>query len=132
MGLNLRAWTQLFMVWWTKDRIRVPRAEGKLFRVTQGDRLIIEERLLRVVSKSERDCDGVNHLVLTLEEEHSSSGELWYLSYSNHRGSANASSTTMDKRQSTREQIMLRHQETFCDLLPEQINVLRRETLRAF
>ena len=44
----LRALTQLLQIWWTKDRIRVARSEGKQFRIGVGDRLLIDNLSFKV------------------------------------------------------------------------------------
>lgn len=64
----LRALTQVLHIWWTKDRIRVARSEGKLFRIDVGDRLLIEDRIFRVLARHDDSNEQVAQVVYSLAE----------------------------------------------------------------
>lgn len=64
----LRALTQVLHIWWTKDRIRVARNEGKLFRIGVGDRLLIEDKIFCVVARHDSSSTEVAQVVYSLAE----------------------------------------------------------------
>ena len=75
-----RTLTQVLQVWWTKDRIRVARSEGKLWRISVGDRLLVDNQLFQVLSRSESDSLAVPEVIYTLAKDDGGSAELWHLS----------------------------------------------------
>ncbi|MDX1926522.1 MAG: hypothetical protein SFV81_08390 [Pirellulaceae bacterium] len=64
----LRALTQVLHIWWTKDRIRVARNEGKLFRIDVGDRLLIEDKIFRVVARHDDSNEEFAQVFYSLAE----------------------------------------------------------------
>ncbi len=76
----LHALTQLLQIWWTKDRIRVARSEGKLFRIRVGDRLLIEDKIFHVLTRQESQSSAIVTVVYTLEEEQADSNQVCSLS----------------------------------------------------
>ena len=121
----LRAGMQLIASWWNQDRIRIPRAEGQLLRVIEGDRLIIDDTLLQVECRTEVTDRDSPELTIALRELDSPSCELWYLTYTIDGGGlpyGNASHRS--------DCVMLRRGNELTELLPNQICVLRREFKR--
>lgn len=76
----LRALTQLLKIWWTKDRIRVARSEGKLFRICVGDRLLLVEKLFVVTTRLESNSSFAQ-VEYVLEEEQSELQDRWTLGF---------------------------------------------------
>ncbi len=141
MRLAFRALTQWLITWWTKDRIRVPRGEGKLLRVFAGDRLIIRDTLLTVRDRCESHRSGVTEVTLTLTEFESTGGELWYLNYSKRSGGLRCSLAVAEKLEALRssdasmptlercfigEKIVLKQGSDSRELLPEDVSILQR------
>ena len=77
----LRALMQVLHIWWTKDRIRVARSEGKLFRVCAGDRLLIDDRLFHVVARHDSESTEMARVRYELAEELGESSESWSLDF---------------------------------------------------
>jgi hypothetical protein len=96
----LRALTQVLHIWWTKDRIRVARNEGKLFRIGVGDRLLIEDKVFCVVARHDSSNAEVAQVVYSLveprteslaeehSEEHSDQNQAWSLRFTMHSDNA--------------------------------------------
>ncbi len=74
------ALTQLIKAWWTQDRIRVARGEGKLLRLAEGDRAIIDDRLFEITNRRESHS-SVAIVVYELREVQSDSPDEWQLTY---------------------------------------------------
>lgn len=90
----LCALTQLIRIWWTKDRIRVARSEGKLLRIQVGDRLLIEDKVLKVVARHDSDSAEGAHVVYSLVEEQGETDDAWVLSFTAQCQSASLSHCT--------------------------------------
>ena len=121
----LRAWMQLIASWWNQDRIRIPRAEGQLLRVIEGDRMIIDNTLLQVVGRTEVTESDAPELTIALRELDSPSCELWYLSYTIDGGGLRYESESHRS-----DSVLLRRGNELTELLPNQISVLCREFKR--
>ncbi len=74
------ALTQLLQIWWTKDRIRVARSEGLLFRIRVGDRLLIDNKIFIVTHRVERHS-SVAEVEYRMEEFQANSELVWRLSF---------------------------------------------------
>jgi len=134
MWLAFRALAQLMITWWNKDRIRVPRAQGKLLRVFAGDRLIIRNTLLTVHARRESIRGEATQVTLTLSEVGSTCEELWYLTYTNRsrelRYSLEAAETSVatvatQDQCITGERIVVKCCGESLELLPEEVCVLQ-------
>lgn len=69
--------------WWNVDRIRIPRSEGRLLRLAEGDRLLVQDELLVIRHRqSGQQCDCIRVLYALSEsttDDHQAAGDLWYL-----------------------------------------------------
>ena len=74
-----RALTQLLQIWWAKDRIRVARSEGKLFRIRVGERLLIDDKIFHVISRREIETSVNAQVIYMLVEEQVDSEDAWSL-----------------------------------------------------
>ena len=145
MWLVFRDAFSLLTSWWSKDRIRIPRAQGKLFRVLVGDRLIIRDSLLVVRARRNDVLDGAPQIMLTLSatvsvseaevDAESSDGDLWYLTYTNRCTKslsdlanwhlADWDLANLQTEIGYSERIVVRHGAETFDLFPDEVNVLR-------
>ena len=125
----------LLTSWWTKDRIRIPRAQGKLFRVLVGDRLIIRDSLLIVRARRNRVLDGVPQIMLTLSamesgregklQAESAEEVLWYLTYMGLSAAQFGDVARARIENCACERIVVNcGSETF-DLFPDEVSVLQ-------
>lgn len=83
IAILLRALWCLVSSWWNVDRIRIPRSEGRLLRLAEGDRLLVQEELLVIrhrQSGQRRDRIQVRYaLSESTTDDHQAAGDLWYL-----------------------------------------------------
>lgn len=105
----IRALTQVLRIWWTKDRIRVARTEGKLFRISENDRLVIDDKLFVVLARCDSDSECPPQVVFTLAEDESDSNDIWYLAY------------TMQS-----DYVQLSHNRKNLEFRTDQVHVLQR------
>ena len=127
----LRAWTQFIVTWWNQDRIRVSRVEGQMFRIVEGDRLIIADTVLQVVHRHETALNGTAEINFALRELESNSEDLWYLVYTNECAELGYGSNELYHRERGSEHIQLHRHGESIELFPNQVSMLRRDSLRS-
>ena len=75
----LCAWAQIVTCWWSNDRIRASRAEGRLLHTQVGDRFVIGDRLWWIQNRYEeqRDCNlEVVYTLVEVESQHNIQSQL--------------------------------------------------------
>ncbi len=119
------ALAQLLISWWSKDRIRVARDEGKLFRIVAGDRLIVRERLMMVLECRQVVRDGDAQIRFSLLEVGSSDDELWYLTYTIRCTEQKQCEEETHTSGSRKEELTLKTGAQTMELCPDEVCVLK-------